>query len=104
MTTTIALEALSPASLLAQIIDMPHDTRAEIIATENGTEWARLRISPMTDSARSVFPLMPCGVTGDTRKAGESGVIVSPNVSTDMRRALSTVINRAARMSVKYAD
>lgn len=86
---------------------MPHETRAVISATENGRVWAILEVSPLTDSARSVFPLIPNGWGGghygDTNKKSESGVIISNYVKTDKRHALSIVVSRAATMHRNYS-
>ncbi len=84
------------------IMDMPHDARVTIVAVEHGAEWAWLSVAPMTDTARSIFPLMPGGPVGDTRKRSEAGVILSNYASVDARHAAGVVVQRAAKMFKKY--
>lgn len=90
----LTLEAASPASLARQLVELDHETRANVTATYNGEPWARLDIKPTTDTARSIFPTGPTGVRGDTRKRGQSGVMIQ---GTDTA-AILTVINRARKM------
>lgn len=93
---TITIEALSAASLARQIDALDHETRAQIVATENGAPWAYLDVSPMTDTRRSVFPNYEGNFRGDMRKAGQSGVHFVTGAGS---HELSVVINRAARMA-----
>jgi len=95
MTESLTLEALSPAALAHALAALPLETRATVTATEGGTPWAVMHIAPLTDSARSAFPLDRNGVGGDTRKRGQSGAIVR---HADSSAALSVVIERARRM------
>lgn len=95
MATRITLEAPSVASLVRQIVELDHETRAVITATENGRPWAMLDLSPATDTQRSVFPLDAAGVRGDTRRRSHAGVMFS---RSNARDALSLVIERARRM------
>jgi len=95
MSEVITLEALSVASLAHQLAELDHETRATVVATENGTPWARLDVSPMTDTHRAVFPLDANGVRGDTSKRGQAGVMAT---ARDGFSALSVVIERARRM------
>lgn len=97
MTEHLRVEALSTAALVRFLRDLPHDGYYDILALENGTPWARLKIKPTTDTLRSVFPLYSSGATGDTRKTGHRGVFIGERIGYD---ALSTVINRARRMFV----
>lgn len=91
----ITLEALSVASFATQLAELAHETRAVVTATENGTEWARVEVSPMTDTYRSVFPLDAQGIRGDTRKRGHLGVMATER---DGFSSLPVVIERARKM------
>jgi hypothetical protein len=90
----ITVEALSPAAFAHSLAALDHETRAVVVATENGQPWARVDIAPMTDTRRAVFPLDSHGVRGDTRKPSCSGVMVTKGNP----QALFVVIERARRM------
>lgn len=92
-TETMTVEAPSAAAFARYVLDLAHETRADITAAENGRVWARLSVSPMTDFQRAAFPLDRDGVRGDTRKRGQSGVMFTRD-----RGPLLTVIERARRM------
>ena len=96
----LTIEAPSVAALARALGDLAHETRAIVTATERGNPWAVVDISPMTDSARAIFPCYPDpdfgGFRGDTAKRGQSGVIVYSG--RDNSHALTTVIERARRM------
>lgn len=92
--SALTIEARSIAALATAIQALDIETRATIVATENGAPWATLSISHLTDSKRAVFPLYQNGVQGDTRKRGQAGVI---STATDSH-PLTVVIGRAARM------
>lgn len=102
MTTTITVEAASTAAFADVLAALDHETRAVVTATHNGTPWATVEVSPLTDTARSVFPTDRAGVRGDTRRRGQSGAIFR-----DDRHPLVVVIDRARRMhdaEQAYAD
>ena len=88
------IEALSPASAARQILALDHETRGVVTLTENGTPWAHVEVSPMTNTMRSAFPVDSHGVRGDTRKRGQSGVMFGKR-DTD---ALILVLRRAQKM------
>ena len=92
---TITIEALSPASFARQLAELDHETRATVVATENGYPWARVEVSPMTDTYRAVFPLDHNGTRGDSRKRGQAGVMTT---ARDGYATLPLVIERARRM------
>jgi hypothetical protein len=92
---TITIEATCVAELKRQIIELDREAKAIIRASHDGQEWAVLRVSPLTDTARSAFPLDHLGQSGDDRKRGQAGVIFSGAFGDDN---LVTVINRARRM------
>lgn len=95
--TCSTVEALSVASFVNHLATLPHETRATITATEHGAPWATVTISPTTDTARSVFPCyLNSSTIGDTRKRGQSGVMVQFGNPTD---ALRLVVERARRMA-----
>lgn len=97
----LTVEALSAASLASQVAALPHGTSAYVTATEHGTPWAVLRVSPLTDTRVSVFPLIPTsggkGITGDSRVKGQAGVHY-PHGGADTATFLRVVIERARRM------
>ena len=100
MSDTITIPALSVAAFAAALADLPHETRAVVVAVEDGTPWATVRVSPLTDSARSVFPCYEGGATGDTeRRTGHRGVMFGAGLTQDRAKALHTVIDRARRMA-----
>lgn len=97
MSATITVEALSVAAFGQALQAMPHETRATVVATEHGTPWATVDISPMTDTVRAVFPNYPGGGRGDTeRRTGHMGVMLYRG---DNSLVLRTVIDRARRMA-----
>lgn len=93
----ITVEAPSVAAFAHALAALPHETYAVVTATENGTPWASVQVSPSTDTQRAVFPVDAYGVRGDTRKRGQSGVLVSGTNGYGWH-ALPSVINRARRM------
>lgn len=97
----LTIEALSPAAFAAALEAMPHETRANVTATEHGIPWATVTISPMTDTTWAVFPCyLTMTAQGDTRKRGQAGVVLYLNdIPTTRRHALSVVIERARRMA-----
>lgn len=94
----ISIEALSVAAFADALAALPHDARAYVTATEHGTPWAIVSVSPMTDTLRAVFPLLPMpngkGCQGDTRKRGQAGVSYRTGETGHVR----TVVERARRM------
>ena len=96
MAQRTTVEAPSVAAVVAALAALPHETRAVVTATENGAPWAHVEVRPLTDTSRSAFPVCAEGVRGDTRKRGQSGVIVGPGSSD---RALRVVVERARRMA-----
>lgn len=95
---TITVEALSVAAFVSALDSMPHETRANVVALENGTPWAVVSLSPLTRTRRSVFPLYGNGVQGDTAKRGQSGVMILGTADPRNHDALTLVVNRAVRM------
>jgi hypothetical protein len=93
---TITVEAPCLAAFVTALTGMDHETHAVVTATENGRPWARVELSPMTDTLRAVFPVDAYGLRGDARKRGQSGVVVGTGNAT---AALSVVVNRARRMA-----
>jgi hypothetical protein len=96
---TISVEALSPAAFVAALDALPHETRAVVVATERERPWAYVVVSPMTDTCRSLFPAMPGGVTGDTRRRSAQGVMTRTADVAGNRRPLGLVVERARRMA-----
>lgn len=92
----ITVEAPSVAAFAHALAELDHETRAIVTATEHGTPWAAVDVSPMTDTARAVFPTDLDGIRGDTRRRGQSGVMVRGRAETP----LVTVVDRARRMAV----
>lgn len=96
----ITIEAPSVAAFAHALTALDHETRANVTATEHGTPWARVDVSPMTDTTRAVFPTDGDGFRGDDRKRGQAGVMLTPsNAAT----ALPVVVNRARRMFGAHA-
>lgn len=94
---TIYVEALSVASLATSVLSLPHETRAHVVATENGKPWAEMNITPTTDSARSIFPtLAGCTSIGDSRNSAHNGVMLLGG--RDHTAHMRVVIDRARRM------
>ena len=96
MTTMITLEAPSIAAFAHALAELDHETRAVVTATEHGTPWAAVEVSPMTDTYRAVFPTDLAGARGDTRKRGQAGVMAT---ARDGWRTLPLVIGRARRLA-----
>lgn len=92
---TLTIEAPSVAAFVHALAALDHDTRAYVVATENGTPWAQVDVSPLTDSHCSAFPNYIGAGRGDTRKRGESGVMWTTRDTSP----LSVVIQRALRMA-----
>lgn len=95
MAEALTVEALSVAAFATALANMPHETRANVTATERGEPWACVSVSPMTDTARAVFPLYADGVRGDTgRRVGHRGATVRGPLDQGYR----VVIERSRRM------
>jgi hypothetical protein len=95
VTARLTVEAPSVAAFAHALTELAHETRAVVVATEAGTPWAAVEVSPLTDTKRAVFPTDLDGIRGDTRKRGQAGVIVTPGVWV----GVATVIQRARRMA-----
>ncbi|MDL5351162.1 hypothetical protein [Microbacterium sp. zg-YB36] len=96
MTQKLTIEAKSVAAFATLLADMPHETRATVTATENGTPWATVSIAPTTDTRRTAFPnILGTTAVGDSRKRGQSGARFTAGEARD---ALRVVIYRAAKM------
>jgi hypothetical protein len=95
----LTVEAPSLAAFSAHLAAMPHETRANVTATEHGEPWATVTISPLTDTRRSVFPnYLQSTAVGDSRKRGQCGVSFTDNPA-ERSHALAVVIERARRMA-----
>lgn len=92
----ITIEAPCSAAFAQALSALDHATHAVVTATENGAPWAVVRVSPLTSSQRSAFPCYPDGVSGDTRKRSQAGVMFGGPAGD--ARALPLVIERARRM------
>ena len=96
---TITIEAKSVAAFTQALAALPHETRADVTATEAGTPWATVDISPMTDTTRAAFPNYLTGGRGDAeRRTGHMGVVLYGG-RTDNSHALGVVVNRARKMA-----
>lgn len=95
MAEHLTVEAPSVAALVAALDTLPREGHTVVTATERGEPWACLLVRPLTDSRRSAFPCFPGGTIGDTRRGGQSGVMLD---GADHRHAAQLVAERARRM------
>lgn len=93
----ITTEALSVAAFAGYLASLPHETRANVTATERGVPWATVNVSPMTDTLRAVQPCyLETTAIGDQRKRGQCGVSYR---AQDATTHLPIVVERARRMA-----
>lgn len=96
-TQTIDLvEAPSIAAFAAHLAALPHEYRGIIAACELGDPWAAVEVKPLTDGARTMFPVDRDGQRGDTRRRGQAGALITMSVDAD--HAARVIANRSRIM------